>query len=390
VIASVTLALLSIPALRAVPASRDHVVVSIVQKDESRPATVTIPGDRPTELHARDHIVAEGARIDVPPGVTLVIASSEDKSRITLTPGSSLTLRSTGSGERVRLNSGNAVFVLLHNALDFFQVQYGDTFTANAHGTVFSVSVANHRVRFAVSEGTVAVTRLARLQIGPGGPESVVALEPATLRAVDIATAAKPLSYAEADRFVQRFNSSESARGYAASLLARAQQNGDPAFVVAAYYDRGVIEDRAGDFRGAVDDYNRALRLDSADPALYYQRGLAYDHNRGPSGTPVTLPAEGSAGNYERAIGLCTAEIAIAPTAGAYSCRAAAYYHSSDQRAGYERAVADYDRAIELNPRDGETYNRRGLANDFTGRLVAGAHDYETAQQRYANEVTTP
>jgi tetratricopeptide (TPR) repeat protein len=48
----------------------------------------------------------------------------------------------------------------------------------------------------------------------------------------------------------------------------------DPHFAV-AYYNRGLVHQHLRDYRGAADDYTQALRLHPGDAASYYNRGLS-------------------------------------------------------------------------------------------------------------------
>ena len=372
--------------LRAYPAQRDHVVRAIhLEPGASRP-TVTSPGARPALLAVGQH-VDDGSRIDVPLGATVTVASSEDKSTTTLRPGSSLTFRLTGAGERSTLHGGSVVFSVVHGALDFFEVRYGDKFTANAHGTVFSITVEKGAVTFASTSGAVGISCTARLQVGPVAPESVVALEPATVRALDTAAPGKPVAYSlGSGEFAQTFATTAAARAFYTSQLARAQAAGDPVLIAAAFYDRGVVFDEGGDYRSAVADYNEALRLDPNDAAIYYNRALTYDHNSS-SGVPAAaLPPNGGKDDYARAIALYDDDLKADPTASVYANRGAAYYHVSD----YAHAIADYDREAGLHPAAGVTYNLRGLAYDHSGDAAAAVRDYDNALRLYGKDVSPP
>ncbi|MFT7587359.1 MAG: tetratricopeptide (TPR) repeat protein, partial [Cellvibrionaceae bacterium] len=73
----------------------------------------------------------------------------------------------------------------------------------------------------------------------------------------------------------------------------------------------------------------------------YFFRGLAYDYLK----------------DYERAIADYDRAIELNPEdATAYNNRGNSYSNQGDE----ERAIADYDRAIELNPEEATAYNNRG------------------------------
>ena len=78
----------------------------------------------------------------------------------------------------------------------------------------------------------------------------------------------------------------------------------------------------------------------------YFNRGLAY----------------GKKGEVDRAIADFDKAIALNPDyAAAYYNRGTAYGMKGD----YDRAIADFGRAIKLNPKDADAYNNRGLAYDI-------------------------
>lgn len=50
---------------------------------------------------------------------------------------------------------------------------------------------------------------------------------------------------------------------------------GEPHFQAVGYYNRGIAKNMAGDFFGAIPDFNQALTLDTKMAAAYFHRGIA-------------------------------------------------------------------------------------------------------------------
>lgn len=109
-----------------------------------------------------------------------------------------------------------------------------------------------------------------------------------------------------------------------------------------AYYYRGLIRERMGDNRPAIEDYARALRLDPDFVQAYHRRGL--------------LLAE--AGDYERSFQDQSAVLELDDNhARAYMARGVARAALGDS----QRALGDLDRACVLAPQDYKTFYQRGL-----------------------------
>src|SRR5919202_2820322 len=87
-------------------------------------------------------------------------------------------------------------------------------------------------------------------------------------------------------------------------------------------YNRGVDKLNAGNYQGAIADFNQALQLDPNDADTYYNRGYA----------------QHTLGNYAKAITDYTEAIRINPNfAQAYSNRGYAHYVLKN----YKEAIAD-------------------------------------------------
>jgi len=106
--------------------------------------------------------------------------------------------------------------------------------------------------------------------------------------------------------------------------LTKAIDGGKADFI--AYCDRGVAHLDLGEPEQALQDFNRAIKLNPNDAVLYCNRGDAY------------------------------AELGK-----------------------YQLAMGDYDRALKMNPDMGTAWNNRGQANAETGELEAAVEDFGRA-----------
>jgi tetratricopeptide (TPR) repeat protein len=84
-----------------------------------------------------------------------------------------------------------------------------------------------------------------------------------------------------------------------------------------------------------------------------------------------------SEGNYDEAIRLCTKAIASGELSReelslVYELRGVAWYQKKD----YDKAIADYTKAIEINPQSAEAYYNRGIAWYDKGNNEKAIADY--------------
>ena len=102
---------------------------------------------------------------------------------------------------------------------------------------------------------------------------------------------------------------------------------------------------------------------------VYINRGGAYDYK----------------GEYDRAIADFDKAIELNPKdGGAYINRGAVNYHKGE----YDRAIADYTQAIKLDPKDAAVYTNRGIAYRRQGDFDRAIADYDKAIElnpKYAN-----
>ena len=143
------------------------------------------------------------------------------------------------------------------------------------------------------------------------------------------------------------------------------------------YLKRGDLKYQAGDFKGAIADYDLALKIDPSHSLAYQKRGLAKYHFGDKQGVIADynqaskLKYQNASPWYEQAVladrrgDIMSAminygeAIRIDPNhAEAYLNRSALKYKLGDEIGGY----ADYNRAIKLNP------NLRNRRNTATSR----------------------
>jgi tetratricopeptide (TPR) repeat protein len=157
---------------------------------------------------------------------------------------------------------------------------------------------------------------------------------------------------------------------------------------------RGFERLKAGDEQGALEDYDRAVKVDDAFAAAYLRRGevrlrkrdlygarsdwvrvielrpgsaLAYALRGGVRARQGDL--EGASEDLDRAL-------ALDPNlAQAYDGRGSVRLERGD----FEGAMADYQRALELEPRLAQAWANRGLALLRAGKIKRAATDLERA-----------
>ena len=113
------------------------------------------------------------------------------------------------------------------------------------------------------------------------------------------------------------------------------------------FHKRGYAKIQLGDFTGAIEDYDKALKLKPKTASIYYNKG----------------DAQYNLENYREAIQDYDKAIEIKPSlAQAYVNRGIAYSHLGQ----YEKAIADYEKGLELNPKidNKPSFFQRLFSND--------------------------
>jgi tetratricopeptide (TPR) repeat protein len=109
-------------------------------------------------------------------------------------------------------------------------------------------------------------------------------------------------------------------------------------------HERGLCSFKMHDLGGARRDYDRSIELDDRQPRFFQDRGVLFEDLR-----EWNL----ALADFDRCLALGTTDF-IAET---YNSRGCAHYGNGDA----ERALADWDRSTELDPRLWKPYHNRGL-----------------------------
>jgi len=152
---------------------------------------------------------------------------------------------------------------------------------------------------------------------------------------------------------------------------------------------KGVEYAAEGKFEEAKEQFETALKVDPFyDPARTALK-IIEDGNKQKIKSKTVIHifrgvAHHEKGQWDEAIADYNKAIEINPKyPEAYSNRGVAY----DNKGQYDKAISDYTKAIEINPRLVEAYSNRGLAYDNKGQHDEAISDYTKAIEinpRYA------
>jgi len=131
---------------------------------------------------------------------------------------------------------------------------------------------------------------------------------------------------------------------------------------VNAYTNRGKAKMELGDLQGAINDYNKAVQLEPNDAGIYLNRGVVKDKLNDLSG---------AIDDYSKAIQLKPQY-------------PEAYYNRGSDKAmlrDLNGALTDFNKSIELNPEFAKAYLNRGMINIELGQKDAGCMDLRKASK---------
>lgn len=159
-----------------------------------------------------------------------------------------------------------------------------------------------------------------------------------------------------------------------------------------AHAKRGNVRYQLGDRQGAFEDYSRALQLDSNLIQAYVNRGSVWsdlgneqaaieDYTQAIQRDPNLAAAylnrclsRSNVDDQSGAIEDCTRAISLKPSyAFAYQNRGLAYRRQGNTR----RAIEDFNVAIRLTPQDADPYYNRGVARAEIGDYQGAVQDFD-------------
>ncbi len=126
------------------------------------------------------------------------------------------------------------------------------------------------------------------------------------------------------------------------------------------YYNRGIDKYDAGDYSGAISDYNKAIEINPRYAKAYNNRGNAKSKLGDNSG---------AISDYSKAIEINPRD------AYAYINRG----YAKDELKDYYGAISDYNKAIEINPRYADAYNNRAQTKYMLGDMKGSCRDAKKA-----------
>jgi tetratricopeptide (TPR) repeat protein len=128
------------------------------------------------------------------------------------------------------------------------------------------------------------------------------------------------------------------------------------------YFKNGVSKHNQKDYKGAIKDYNQAIKEDKANKHAYFNRGTC----------------ELALNDLKSAMSDFNKTIEIDPTyVNAYYSRASVYV-SQDK---YVDALPDLDKTIELNPKTPNALTLRGQIRAQTGNKKGACEDFNQAKE---------
>lgn len=156
-----------------------------------------------------------------------------------------------------------------------------------------------------------------------------------------------------------------------------------------------------GDYRGAIDDYNRALAINPQFGEVYFRRGIARslikdwqgaeaDYTQAIALKPGYAEAylqrgsiRNTLNNWSGARSDFNVVVALKPNdLAAYVGRGVAVCELNDCQEG----VKDYDRAIAINPSYADAYSRKGFAYYRSGNRQVALDNYIVAADLYRKQ----
>ena len=149
---------------------------------------------------------------------------------------------------------------------------------------------------------------------------------------------------------------------HASEFLATTSENSAALVKADEHHTRGFALRKNNDFKGAVEEYTKAIRTNPSHFKAYFNRGFAWDKLR----------------QFDKAIQDYTTALQLDPN------NAYAYYNrgiSRDRASNFEEAIEDFSQAIRLMPGNSDFYHNRGFCYRKQGNFESAIADYTEALQ---------
>jgi len=179
----------------------------------------------------------------------------------------------------------------------------------------------------------------------------------------------------------------------------------DPRKVI-AYIRRGRLHSQRGDFERALADFDKAIELDAGTSGGIEQSKASSKREKAPSDADIQRDPRpwfdnfrpGAAyidrgraylqqADYDRAIAEFTKAIQLDPEgASAYNHRGVAYSSKLD----FDRAISDFDKAIQFDPLLNNAHYNRGLAFSQKGDEARARADFDVEEQLFPHGSSFP
>jgi tetratricopeptide (TPR) repeat protein len=130
------------------------------------------------------------------------------------------------------------------------------------------------------------------------------------------------------------------------------------------FNEMGVANTQDGQYDRAIQNFDRAIRVNPKYTAAYYNRGAAYMRK----------------GDRDRAIQDFARAITLDPKLdAAFVSRGLVYFIKGE----YDHAIADFDHAIQLKPKSAEAFYLRGMARSNNGDSERAIMDFDRAIENF-------
>lgn len=156
------------------------------------------------------------------------------------------------------------------------------------------------------------------------------------------------------------------------------------------YVDSGIVKNKSKNFGDAINDFNKAIEADPQCEDAWFMRGTLKNILNDYSGALVDLNKALDIKSLSDKAGTGENGNRMKDESGSrkvnkviqnYSCL---YCHLGYAKAKLDdpvAAITNYDKAIDANPKRGESFYRRGLVKLLTGKREEGCQDLSKAKE---------